>query len=179
MEKKRRKITNRSTSGSDPCNPSYIDIPPALQQLLIKCWNVYFLPYAFLKFFFFLFLPPSLGFVCLPQKANPHQGCGLLLLLLLSPSFVSISLFPLPLLLLLLPPLLNINLFCFPSHWSPALFPQSRPPSSWPPFPYPTFRTFCRLQKALCTFAHLSLHPFSMFITFLFVCLFVSCASCL
>lgn len=73
MERKRRKITNRSTSGSDPCNPSYIDIPPALQQLLIKCWNVYFLPYAFLKFFLSFLAPLSRVCVFAPESQPPPR----------------------------------------------------------------------------------------------------------
>lgn len=73
MERKRKKITNRSTLGSDPCNPSYIDIPPALQQLLINCWNVYFLPYAFLKFFLSFFAPLSWVCVFAPESQPPPR----------------------------------------------------------------------------------------------------------
>ena len=72
---------------------------------------------------FFFFFRGSVRFVCLPQKIQPPPSTWPLLAYAAF-SFVSISLFfPLPLLLLLLPPLLNINLFCFPSHWSPVPFP--------------------------------------------------------
>lgn len=52
--------------------------------------------------------------------------------MLLSPLFPYLS-FPLPL-LLLLPPLFNINLFCFPSQWSPDPFPPSCLLSPYQPF---------------------------------------------
>lgn len=86
-----------------------------MQQLLIKSWNVYFLPYAFRSP-----LPPPNRFVCLPQRVQSLLSLWPSLAFAAS-SFVSISLFPLP--HFQFPPLLSINLFCFPSHWSPDPIP--------------------------------------------------------
>lgn len=119
-----------------------------MQQLLIKCWNVYFLPYAFLSPL------PSYRSVCLPQRVRPLLS--LQSSRFAASSFVSISLFPLP--HLQFPPFLSINLFCFPSHWSRVPFPQCRS-LFFSPFLLGAFCTFCissQVKLLLAPFQYLT-----------------------
>lgn len=104
--------------------------------------------------------PPPNRFVCLPQRVQPLSSLRPCLAFAAS-SFVSISLFPLP--HLQFPPLLSINLFCFPSHWSRVPFPQSRSLSLLVPFLLGTFLhlfQFVSSETALYTFLILTFHPF-------------------
>lgn len=140
-ERGRGRITNQSTSGSDPYNPSYIDIPQVGNSAksstlcgeidqgrsLVHCSLSVGMPMS-RSMHFWSFFEALFGLCVCPRNPTPTEDLASSCLCCALLRF-HIFCFPLPL-LLLLPLLLNINLFCFPSHWSPVPFPPSCLPSS-------------------------------------------------
>lgn len=159
IEGVRGKITNQSTSGSDPCNPSYIDIPQLSNSCSLSVGMFISCPMHFWSFF----SPPcpTHRFVCLPQSPTPSEApasssfrCFLLCFhISLSAPTPQVSSSSQHKLVLLSLPLIPSSIPTIPSYFLLGAISLA-----------PSFCTFCRFYRAKLVFVPFQTFPCNHFI---------------